>query len=88
MRSVAVLLVGALGLAGAVPPSHSSTAIVSNERKDSPIPTIAKPKQRANRRPAGFRPALALRPLSLAKDQENYRLFTGEQSENPDLRLH
>jgi hypothetical protein len=37
MRSVApVLLVGVLGLVGAVPPSHSSKAIVSNEGKDSP----------------------------------------------------
>jgi hypothetical protein len=66
MRSVApVLLVGVLGLVGAVPPSHSSKAIVSNEGKDSPTRTIAKtvkPKQRDNRRPAGFRPALALRP--------------------------
>ena len=63
MRSVAVLLVVVLGLVGAVPPSHSSKAIVPDEGKQSPIPTIAKnlkPKQRDNRRPAGFRPALDL----------------------------
>ena len=87
MRSVAVLLVVVLGLVGAVPPSHSSKAIVPDEGKQSPIPTIAKnlkPKQRDNRRPAGFRPALDLRPLSLAKDQANYPLFTGEGTENPN----
>ena len=43
-----------------------------------------RPKQRDNRRPAGFRPALDLRPLSLAKDQANYPLFTGEGTENPN----